>query len=62
MNSDGALGKMIPQIIIFEYKDYDVVNKKQIATWKTCEKKIRLRRNNFQLCLTFEAAQRKETL
>jgi hypothetical protein len=27
VNSDGALGKMMPQIIIFGYKDYDVVNK-----------------------------------
>ena len=40
VNSDGALGKMIPRIIIFGYKDYAVVNKKWIATCKTGGKKI----------------------
>nr|XP_046223416.1 uncharacterized protein LOC124046739 [Oncorhynchus gorbuscha] len=31
---------MIPKIIIFGYTDYTVVNKKRIATCKTCGKKI----------------------
>ena len=50
VNSDGALGKMIPQIIIFRYKDYAVKNMR--------EENYRWRRNNFQLRSTFEAAQR----
>ena len=40
VNSDGALGKIIPQIIIFRYKDDAVSTKKRIATCKTRGKKI----------------------
>ena len=55
VNSDGALGKMIPKVIIFGYKD-DAVSTKTDCNMR--EEKYRRRRNNFQLCSTFEAAQR----
>ena len=58
VNSDGALGKMIPQIIIFGYKDDAVSTKNGLQLAKHAEANYRRRRNNFQLCSTFEAAQR----
>jgi hypothetical protein len=39
VNSDGALGKMIPQIIIFGYKDYTVLTKKQLQLAKHAGRK-----------------------
>ena len=55
MNSDGALGNMIPKIIVFGYKDGAVSTKNRLQ--KKWEENYRRRRNNFQLCSTFEAAQ-----
>ncbi|KAM9480587.1 uncharacterized protein ACWYII_007116 isoform 2-T2 [Salvelinus alpinus] len=50
---------MIPKIIILEYKDYAVVDKQTYCSLENMrEENYRLRRNNFQLCWTFEAAQR----
>ena len=54
VNSDGALGMMIPQIIIFGYKD----KKTDCNLQNMREENYRQRRNNFRLCSTFEAAQR----
>ena len=59
VNSDGALGKMIPKMIIFGYKDDAVSTKKTDCNLQNMrEENYRRRRNNFQLCSTFEAAQR----
>jgi hypothetical protein len=40
VNSDGALGKMIPKIIILEYKDDAVLTKKRLQLEKQAGRKL----------------------
>jgi hypothetical protein len=48
VNSDGALGKMIPRIIIFGYKDNSVSRKNGFELAKQAGRKLQTEAQQFQ--------------